>query len=58
MHQEQRTSAERSGPRTSTGAWGLPAILAVIASLIFATAGAGSDAGISLEEGGTVPGTG
>ena len=35
------------------------AILAVIAaSLIFATAGAGSDAAISLEEGGAVPGTG
>ena len=38
MHQEQRTSAEQSGPRTSAGAWGLPAILAVIASLVFATA--------------------
>ena len=39
MHQEQRTSAEPSGPRTRAGAWGLPAILAVIASLVFATAG-------------------
>ena len=62
MQHEQRTSAEQSGPRTSAGAWGLPAILAVIASLVFATAGlaqgrAGSDADISLEEGGTVPGT-
>ena len=35
------------------------AILAVIATnLIFATVGAGSDAGIALEEGGAVPGTG
>ena len=57
MHQEQRTSAEQSGPRTSAGAWGLPVILAVIAGLVFATAGLGSDADISLEEGGTVPGT-
>ena len=57
MQHEQHTSAEQSGPRTSAGAWGLPAILAVIASLVFATAALASDADISLEEGGTVPGT-
>ena len=58
MHQEQHTSAEQSGPRTSAGVWGLPVILAVIASLVFATAALAADADISLEEGGTVPGTG
>ena len=39
MQQEQRTSAEPSGPRTSASAWGLPAILAVLVSLVFATVG-------------------
>ena len=34
------------------------AILAVIASLVFATAGLAQMPTISLEEGGTVPGTG
>ena len=47
MHQEPRTSAERSGPSTSTGAWGLPAILAVIASLVFATAGLAHTPGLA-----------